>query len=99
MADPAPGDTVYVTAWSGRNCGPDLATEYSATVIDNDYEPTDADRAAVKTSDFQTGQRHALVGLHSGESPHMIVTMAELRTEPSPRARCQRRAPDIDERH
>lgn len=85
MADPAPGDTVFVTVWSGRNCGPPLATEYSATVVDNDYQPDDEDRAADETGYLAPKRRYVLADRHSGRWPHVIVAATELRTEPTPR--------------
>lgn len=85
MTDFAAGDTAYFTVWSDRNCGPPLATEYSATVVDNDYEPNDEDREADETGYLRPGRRYVVVDLHSGWRPHVIVAATELRTEPTPR--------------
>jgi hypothetical protein len=84
MIDVAAGDTTYFTVWSDRNCGPPLASEYSGTIVDNDYEPTDEDRAADETGYLRPGRRYALVDLHSGWRPHVIVAATELRAEPTP---------------
>jgi hypothetical protein len=84
MTDVAAGDTAYFTVWSDRNCGPPLASEYSGTVVDSDYEPDDEDRAADETGYLRPGRRYALVDLHSGWRPHVIVAATDLRTEPTP---------------
>jgi hypothetical protein len=85
MTDFALGDTVYFAVWSDRNCGPPLTTEYSGTLVDNDYEPHDEDREADETGYLRPGRRYALVDLHSGWRPHVIVAATDLHTEPTPR--------------
>lgn len=85
MTDFVADDTVYFTVWSDRNCGPPLSTEYSGTVVDNNYEPTDADRVACGADYFELGLRYVVVDLHSGWRPNVVVAATELRTAPSPR--------------